>query len=645
MTAKIIKLDDYLAEIISLNKPSILKSIMNDMGVDEETAKALEREMNHAQQLQMVDAHLNDNLSDEQKLAVTHAILDPIMATKFNKPFGGADIAEGFNYRREVTNEVARNNIMDWLEERSIPYLIDSRGNFAVKCPDRKTQYVVNRQFEHFLNKWDRGPVGKDVDPTTPRKGLSQIIDISHLLNDTLNEKDINEAAQDASMPLPDLSGTAPMFPAKGNKNLLNGRPNQFENNEAGAMKVLGDLMNPSSTPHIEKLNEDGSEWIVNDDTTEHSYIVNTEKGKFEEVEYVCEGGGPTYGKGHAPGRLGPRPEDPRGAEHDLPTKFDIGGVEVPADPVAERSKERVKKFLQIPFDDLMTADTDDEKIALMRKYNIVSSEVPVKFMGNFLKQFDSVREKIKEIKARGGTPGVKEGKHLSAKQRIKKAKEKLATQRPGSGAAGSMAQATFKKKAGAHDELKYNRKEKHKKPIAIDEGILGTAITPMQTLSINRLRQLAGLPASTMMTIEEVPVKKEEKREPIVQSGKELNDMQEAMDYLSEVFNIYKKLGSAEKQELRYELINTIMADGTRLSESIMDLLLDNKPLLLLEVDGNVRELTEEDKEYLKLVIHDIKEQMLEDIENIDNPETEMSLARIAIVLETLEQEVNNKE
>ena len=88
MTAKIIKLDDYLAEIISLNKPSILKSIMNDMGVDEETAKALERELTHAQQLQMVDAHLNDTLSDEQKLAVTHAILDPIMATKFNKPFG-----------------------------------------------------------------------------------------------------------------------------------------------------------------------------------------------------------------------------------------------------------------------------------------------------------------------------------------------------------------------------------------------------------------------------------------------------------------------------------------------------------------------------------------------------------------------------
>ena len=137
MIAKIVKLDEYLAELVSINKPSIVKSIMNDMGVDEKTAKILNREMTFAQELQMMQAHLG-NISDEQKRIVSHVIMDPMLATMNNQPFGGIDIAEGYNFRRVVANDVARNNILDLLKDNGVKYLIDYNINFRYNSENER---------------------------------------------------------------------------------------------------------------------------------------------------------------------------------------------------------------------------------------------------------------------------------------------------------------------------------------------------------------------------------------------------------------------------------------------------------------------------------------------------------------------------
>ena len=192
------------------------------------------------------------------------------------------------------------------------------------------------------------------------------------------------------------------------------------------------------------------------------------------------------------------------------------------------------------------------------------------------------------------------------------------------------MSVGTYKKNAGPHSPDKFDRNKKHRKsPDQIEEGATGnisgmTAMTAMPTMSVNRLRQLAGLPASSMLTIVTEPVTTVKKSAPAMFSGQELDNIEEAMDHLGEVFNIYKKLNNSDKSELRHSLINTIMGeDGIRLSESVMKLLLNNTPTLLLEEFGN----SDDD--------------LTEDIDNIDNNMIKMSLARLAILVEAIHQEL----
>lgn len=166
--------------------------------------------------------------------------------------------------------------------------------------------------------------------------------------------------------------------------------------------------------------------------------------------------------------------------------------------------------------------------------------------------------------------------------------------------------------------------------------------MTSMPTVAINRLRQLAGLPASSMTVIEEVPVQPETKNEPIVQHGNELHEIDAAIDHLNEVFNIYKTLNSKDKRELRFNLLDAIMGDGDRLSESVISALLGKKSSVLLEFDDDGEVLSEEDKEYLRIMLPDLKATMLEDIEEVDDT-IRVALARVAYLLEMLQKQMDD--
>ena len=123
------------------------------------------------------DTHeLQTNLVAALEAEDDQAVKDLLTVEEWTtETFNGVDIAEGYNFRYHVTNEVAKNRMMDWLEEQGYDYLIDLDGRFAVRCPDRKSEYRVSRQFEHTMNKWDRGPVRKAVDPDPIRKGLATL--------------------------------------------------------------------------------------------------------------------------------------------------------------------------------------------------------------------------------------------------------------------------------------------------------------------------------------------------------------------------------------------------------------------------------------------------------------------------------------
>jgi len=633
MAAKIIKLDEYLEnaryKIITATVDA-LRDLGYNVGVNEvkeiyaNASQGLDSTQVHELELELIHA-LEAHDAEAVKNILSYRPQDQMAEV-----FKDISVAEDYNFHKTLENEVARNNIMDWLEENGVKYLIDNDGNFAVQCSDRKTHYRVHRQFEHILNKWDNGPIGKNVDPTTPRKALADIAQIRPL-TDGLNEDDLVEAAQDGSMPLPDAAGTPAMFPAKDGAAITDGLPAMYENTKEGAMQVLGDLINPSSVPHVEILDEKMGEWLVCDDTTERSYFVNVDKGEFEEVEYICEnvggrGSGLSHGHGRQPDSMY-APKHNIGIANDLPEK----------DPFAAIDDERYKAFKKIPLEDMANADTDEKKIKLMRHYGIISDAVPAKYEMNFISKFDDALDGMVAMSEANDT----------AKKRIKKAKDKMAKMGPpGSGMAGKGISAN-KQSSGAHGgEAKYTRKEKHKN--RTDESVLGgaTGLTAMPTIGINRLRQLAGLPAATMMITTEVPVHAEEKNEPIIQHGKELHEISDALDHLDEVFNIYKTLNSEDKKELRYNLISTIMDDGERLSESVIDLLLskDNNTSVLLEFDGDGYLLSDDDKEYLKEVISGIKEMMVEDID-IMNETVKIGLARIAYLLEMLQRQMGETE
>jgi len=177
MTAKIIKLDEYLEKY----RWSIARSVAYVMGLnpdDQNDVKKADQMMAHAAEKKFAgDIHeLQTNLVAALEVKDDEAIRGLLQVQEWtDETFNGVDIAEGYNFRCQMANEVAKNQLMDWLEESGVDYLIDNDGRFAIRCPDRRSHYHVSRKAEHFSNKWDRGPVQKTVDPAARVKGLTDI--------------------------------------------------------------------------------------------------------------------------------------------------------------------------------------------------------------------------------------------------------------------------------------------------------------------------------------------------------------------------------------------------------------------------------------------------------------------------------------
>jgi len=179
MTAKIIKLDEYLEQY----KWNIAKSIAHVMGLNPDDPNEVKR----ADQM-IADAAEKKFAGDVNELQINlvaalevkddEAVKDLLQIQEqewTEEAFNGVDIAEGYNFRCQMANEMAKNQFMDWLEESGVDYLIDGDGRFAIKCPDRRSHYHISRKVDHFSNKWDRGPVQKTVDPAARVKGLTDI--------------------------------------------------------------------------------------------------------------------------------------------------------------------------------------------------------------------------------------------------------------------------------------------------------------------------------------------------------------------------------------------------------------------------------------------------------------------------------------
>lgn len=177
MTAKIIKLDEYLEEY----RWSIARSVAYVMGLnpdDSNDVKKADQMMAYAAEKKFAgDIHeLQTNLVAALEAKDDEAVKGLLQVQEWtDETFNGVDIAEGYNFRCQMANEVAKNQLMDWLEEAGVDYLIDNNGSFAIRCPDRRSHYHISRKADHFSNKWDRGPVQKTVDPAVRVKGLIDI--------------------------------------------------------------------------------------------------------------------------------------------------------------------------------------------------------------------------------------------------------------------------------------------------------------------------------------------------------------------------------------------------------------------------------------------------------------------------------------
>lgn len=174
--AEIIKLDEYIEK----HRYNILKATADALGMDPnspadiEHVKAImdrkavglsstERYELEGQLVKALDAKDADAV---RELFQVNEI------TWENDSMDHVDIAKGYNYRCLLQNEIARNNLMDWLEECGFDYLIDNDGRFAINCVSRESQYSVNRKVEHFTNKWDRPSPGINVDPESRNSRL-----------------------------------------------------------------------------------------------------------------------------------------------------------------------------------------------------------------------------------------------------------------------------------------------------------------------------------------------------------------------------------------------------------------------------------------------------------------------------------------
>ena len=189
MNGKIIKLDEYLEK----HRWNIVRAVADALGMDPNDKDVLKKV--DELMVEVAKTKFNNDIHELQTNLV--AALDAhdaeavqqIMAQpeEFDETtFNGYDIAEGYNFHCKIENQLAKDNYMDWLEENNLDYLIDNDGRFAVKCPTRKVEYKASKAADHMMSKWDRGSIGKNVDPTVHKPGLTDIK--RYGLNDNLDE-------------------------------------------------------------------------------------------------------------------------------------------------------------------------------------------------------------------------------------------------------------------------------------------------------------------------------------------------------------------------------------------------------------------------------------------------------------------------
>jgi hypothetical protein len=576
MVAKIIKLDEYLLEYLERNKHDIAAAISDALQLSYEQAEDMFYGLDQRQKVDVLNILTSDQ-DDLVKKQVLRGIFSNVMRQYEEiNAFNGIDIAEGFNYKNFVKNESARNNVMDWLEESGIEYLIDNNGNFAVKCPDRKTQYHVSRKFEHVMNKWDNGPSRKSVDPDSIRKGLSDMRTGNVL-------SDMAEDARDGSMPISTGAGAASPFTSPDTP------PMRYEDSEAGAVAVLGDMVDPYTSVHAEPDPTKEYVWIVMLDDNQTAFLVDTENGTYDEVDYADAmnlmnenvGGKKSFSRA-ADSIFNPATSS-MGRDYAVPGETTIDPKTGTQVPLASQER-RVNAFARIPNSELMAVADQGfaAKAKLLRKYtNIPDSRI-----------MDAVKALNREISTRRAeampAESVVEAKGTMAKKAKKKerdAKEKL--EKPaGAGVAAKIAHdhaMQHGNAAGAMDKdnkKKYTRKEKHKSKMdeQLAEGSLILGMTGMPTTSVNRLRQLAGLPSDAEVT--ETVIEPVDENEPTTVITK----FSEAMGYLKELFNIYRTMDTEERSPLRRGLVDIVTEDGPMLSESIVKLLVNKEKKALFE-------------------------------------------------------------
>jgi len=188
--AKIIKLEEFLekhhynilkatAEALGLNpnSPADIEKIKEIM--KKRTKNLISREKYELEQALINALDNSDKDEVERLLNLNETIWE-------NDSMNYVDLLYEYTCRFVITNEVIKNNFMDWLEAKKIEYLIDNDGRFAIKCPTRKMQYLVNRKLEHLINKWDRPSRGKNIDFSKGKPPLGQIS--QKALNDSLND-------------------------------------------------------------------------------------------------------------------------------------------------------------------------------------------------------------------------------------------------------------------------------------------------------------------------------------------------------------------------------------------------------------------------------------------------------------------------
>lgn len=160
------KIDDYLYEYLEAAQYDIVEALSYALNTSKDQAKELYNKIDDRNlELEMVNI-LGDEDSTFQER--TDNLIDFLHKNDLwvnnESAFNYIDLAEDYNYRRYVKDSKLRGQVMDWLEDQGYDYLIDTKGNFAIKCPKRNDVYYVNRNVDHIVYQWNKPEGGKAID-------------------------------------------------------------------------------------------------------------------------------------------------------------------------------------------------------------------------------------------------------------------------------------------------------------------------------------------------------------------------------------------------------------------------------------------------------------------------------------------------